>query len=79
MVVMDAKAFYKSKTFWAGVMSIVTGISIIAQRGHVDGDAIAAIVAGVGAIVGRAQATAPLALTDHKDPTAAKWDALNGK
>ncbi|MGH7814535.1 MAG: hypothetical protein ACREQI_11120 [Candidatus Binataceae bacterium] len=61
---MGSKAFYKSKTFWAGLMSIITGISIVAQSGHLSADAIAAIFAGAGAILGRTNAAAPLRLAD---------------
>ena len=74
---MGSKAFYKSKTFWAGVMSIVTGISIVAQTGRLGPDAIAAIIGGAGAIFGRLNAAAPLGLSDA--PPEKEWDPLSGK
>ncbi|HUO06444.1 MAG TPA: hypothetical protein VMU16_14695 [Candidatus Binataceae bacterium] len=74
---MSSRAFYKSRTFWAGVMSIVTGISIIAQTGKIGADAIAAILAGIGAIAGRAGASAPLGWSDK--PASESWDPLKGQ
>ena len=90
---MGSKAFYKSKTFWSGIFSILTGVMIVAQTGHVGADAVAAILAGAGAIFGRANASAPLGFADapaaaHREvalakQTAAKagkgWDPFNGQ
>lgn len=41
----------KTKTFWAGVVTIVTGIGMYACGDHVDG--IQAIITGIITIVGR--------------------------
>ena len=59
---METKAFWRSKAFWGGVMSIITGLGILVQGGSTV-EAIAAIAGGVVAIVGRVQASQPLGLT----------------
>jgi hypothetical protein len=61
------RAFWKSKTFWAGIGSIVTGVSVICTTGHVSTEAILAIGSGIMAIVGRAQATGPIGMSDSGD------------
>ncbi|MGH7925662.1 MAG: hypothetical protein ACREQH_13850 [Candidatus Binatus sp.] len=59
------KAFWKSKGFWGGLGSILTGLSIIFTTGHVSSDAILAIGTGGLAIYGRVAADAPLAISDR--------------
>jgi hypothetical protein len=72
--VINTKSFYTSKTFWAGLFSIFTGISIIVQTGHVDMNSISAIIAGIGAIIGRAQATGPIGLSTYSTTTTTDLD-----
>ncbi len=62
---MTRKAFWKSKGFWGGLGSILTGLSIIFTTGHVSSDAILAIGTGGLAVYGRVVADAPLSLSDR--------------
>ena len=62
---MTRKAFWKSKGFWGGLGSILTGLSIIFTTGHVSTDAILAIGTGTLAVYGRVVADTPLAITDQ--------------
>ncbi len=62
-----AKAFWKSKAFWGGLGSILTGLSIIFTSGHVSTEAILAIGTGSLAVCGRVVATAPLAISDQSE------------
>jgi hypothetical protein len=67
---MTTKAFWKSKGFWGGLGSILTGLSIIFTTGRVSTDAIMAIGTGSLAVYGRVVADTPLAMTDRsKDAT----------
>jgi len=59
------KAFWKSKGFWGGLGSILTGLSIIFTTGHVSSDAILAIGTGGLAVYGRVVADTPLSLSDR--------------
>jgi hypothetical protein len=61
------KAFWKSKAFWGGLGSILTGLSIIFTTGHVSTEAILAIGTGALAVYGRVVATAPLAISDQSE------------
>ena len=76
---MDTKVFWRSKGFWSGVLSIVTGIGLLVQGDTIAG--LATLVGGVGAIVGRAQATQPLGLRTTSggsdEPTSGTWDPLH--
>ena len=73
---MTKKLFWKSKGFWGGLGSILTGLSIIFTTGHVSTDAILAIGAGTLAVYGRVVADAPLGISDQSeaDVEAAKED-----
>jgi hypothetical protein len=62
---MSRKAFWKSKGFWGGLGSILTGLSIIFTTGHVSTDAVMALGAGGLAVYGRVVGDTPLALTDQ--------------
>lgn len=62
----DVKSFWTSKTFWSGVIAIITGISMIAQSG-ISNTAILTILSGIGAIVGRVQATGPIGLSTYTE------------
>ena len=62
---INVKSFYTSKTFWSGIVSIITGIAMIAEQGQVSMAALSAILAGVGAIIGRVQATGPIGLSTY--------------
>ena len=64
---MTKKAFWKSKGFWGGLGSILTGLSIIFTTGHVSTDAILAIGTGSLAVYGRVVADTPLAITDQSE------------
>jgi hypothetical protein len=61
------KAFWKSKAFWGGLGSILTGFSIIFTSSHVSTEAILAIGTGALAVYGRVVATAPLAISDQSE------------
>lgn len=61
------KAFWKSKGFWGGLGSILTGLSIMFTTGHVSSDAILAIGTGSLAVYGRVVADKPLAMTDRSE------------
>ena len=61
----ERKAFWKSKGFWGGLGSILTGLSIIFTSGRVSTDAVLAIGTGTLAVYGRVVADSPLAITDH--------------
>ncbi len=61
------KAFWKSKAFWGGLGSILTGLSIIFTTGHVSTEAILAIGTGALAAYGRVVATGPLAFSDRSE------------
>jgi|GEM_PF-795855 hypothetical protein len=61
------KAFWKSKGFWGGLGSILTGLSIIFTTGHVSTEAMLAIGTGALAVYGRVAATAPLAVSDRSE------------
>jgi hypothetical protein len=69
------KAFWKSKGFWGGLGSILTGLSIIFTTGHVSSDAILAIGTGGLAVYGRVVADTPLSLSDRTED--AKADVPN--
>ena len=62
---INVKSFYTSKTFWSGIVSIITGIAMIAEQGQVSMTAISAILAGIGAIIGRAQSNGPIGLSAY--------------
>ncbi len=64
---MTRKAFWKSKGFWGGLGSILTGLSIIFTTGHVSSDAILAIGTGGLAVYGRVVADTPLSLSDRTE------------
>jgi len=64
---MVTKAFWKSKAFWGGLGSILTGLSIIFTTGHVSTEAILAIGTGALAAYGRVVATAPLSISDRSE------------
>lgn len=68
---MTRKAFWKSKGFWGGLGSILTGLSIIFTTGHVSSDAILAIGTGGLAVYGRVIADTPLSLGDRTEETKA--------
>ncbi len=61
------KAFWKSKAFWGGLGSILTGFSIIFTSSHVSTEAILAIGTGALAVYGRVVASAPLAKIDKNE------------
>jgi len=67
---MQTKPFWRSRAFWGGVISIVTGCGILIQGGNT-AEALAAILGGVAAILGRVRAVQPLGLRrqgDRDDP-----------
>ena len=64
---MTRKAFWKSKGFWGGLGSILTGLSIIFTTGHVSSDAILAIGTGGLAVYGRVVADTPLSISDRTE------------
>ena len=72
---MSKKAFWKSKGFWGGLGSILTGLSIIFTSGHISSDAILAIGTGALAVYGRIVADTPLSLTDRDDSRTEDSDA----
>lgn len=74
---VDTKAFYTSKTFWSGILSIITGIAMIAQTGQVSMAAISAIIAGIGAIIGRTYATGPIGLSTFTTTTNGTTNGTN--
>ena len=61
------KAFWKSKGFWGGLGSILTGLSIIFTTGHVSTDAILAIGTGGLAVYGRVVGGTPLGISDRSE------------
>jgi hypothetical protein len=61
------KAFWKSKGFWGGLGSILTGVSIIVTTGQVSPAALMAIGTGALAVYGRVVADAPLAINDQSE------------
>lgn len=61
------RAFWKSKGFWGGLGSILTGLSIIFTTGHVSTDAILAIGTGALAVYGRVVADTPLGISDQSE------------
>jgi len=61
------KAFWKSKGFWGGLGSVLTGLSIIFTTGHVSSEALMAIGTGALAVYGRIVADAPLAINDQSE------------
>ncbi|MGC1400368.1 hypothetical protein [Candidatus Binatus sp.] len=75
------KAFWKSKGFWGGLGSILTGLSIIFTTGHVSTDAMLAIGTGTLAVYGRVVADTPLAVADQSatDVEDAKSDVQKDK
>jgi hypothetical protein len=64
---MVKKAFWKSKGFWGGLGSILTGLSIMLTTGHVSTEALMAIGTGALAVYGRVVADAPLAINDQSE------------
>jgi hypothetical protein len=64
---MTKKAFWKSKGFWGGLGSILTGLSIIFTSGHVSTDAILAIGTGTLAVYGRVVADTPLGFSGQSE------------
>ncbi len=78
---MTKKAFWKSKGFWGGLGSILTGLSIIFTTGHVSTDAMLAIGTGMLAVYGRVVADTPLAISDQSeaDVEEAKADVRKNK
>ena len=78
---MTKKAFWKSKGFWGGLGSILTGLSIIFTTGHVSSEAMLAIGTGALAVYGRVVADAPLAISDQSetDVEDAKADVRKSK
>jgi hypothetical protein len=75
------KAFWKSKGFWGGLGSILTGLSIIFTTGHVSTEAMLAIGTGALAVYGRVVGDTPLAFNDRcaADVEDAKADVLTSK
>lgn len=63
---MVKKAFWKSKGFWGGLGSILTGLSIIFTTGHASNDALLAIATGALAVYGRVVADTRLGLSDSE-------------
>ena len=61
------KAFWKSKGFWGGLGSILTGLSIIFTTGHVSTDAMLAIGTGALAVYGRVVGDTPLGMSDQSE------------
>lgn len=61
------KAFWKSKGFWGGLGSILTGLSIIFTTGHVSTDAMLAIGTGALAVYGRIVGDTPLGMSDQSE------------
>jgi len=78
---LNKKAFWKSKGFWGGLGSILTGLSIIFTTGRVSTDAMLAIGTGTLAVYGRVVADTPLAITDQSatDVEEAKSDVQKDK
>ncbi len=64
---MTKKAFWKSKGFWGGLGSILTGLSIIFTTGRVSTDAMLAIATGALAVYGRVVGDTPLGITDRSN------------
>jgi hypothetical protein len=64
---MTKKAFWKSKGFWGGLGSILTGLSIIFTTGHVSTEAMLAIGTGSIAVYGRVIGDTPLGLSDQSE------------
>jgi hypothetical protein len=62
---VERKAFWKSKGFWGGLGSILTGLSIIFSTGHVSTEAILAIGTGALAVYGRVVGDTPLGISDQ--------------
>jgi len=75
------KAFWKSKGFWGGLGSILTGLSIIFTTGHVSTEAMLAIGTGGLAVYGRVVADTPLSISDQSetDVEDAKADVRKSK
>ncbi len=69
---MTKKAFWKSKGFWGGLGSILTGLSIIFTTGRLSTDALLAIGTGALAIYGRVVGDTPLALRDRSEADVAQ-------
>jgi len=61
------KAFWKSKGFWGGLGSILTGLSIIFTTGRVSTDAMLAIATGALAVYGRVVGDTPLGISDQAE------------
>ncbi len=64
---VKTKAFWKSKGFWGGLGSILTGLSIIFTTGHVSTEAILAVGTGTLAVYGRVVGDTPLAISDQSE------------
>jgi len=62
---MIKKAFWKSKGFWGGLGSILTGLSIVFTTGHMSTEAMLAIGTGTLAVYGRVVGDTPLAMSDQ--------------
>ncbi len=73
---MTRKAFWKSKGFWGGLGSILTGLSIIFTTGHVSSDAILAIGTGGLAVYGRVVADTPLSISDRTEDAKADVSSI---
>jgi len=69
---MTKKAFWKSKGFWGGLGSILTGLSIIFTTGRVSTDAMLGIATGALAVYGRVVGDTPLGITDQSDADVAQ-------
>ncbi len=61
------KAFWKSKGFWGGLGSILTGLSIFFTTGHFSTEAILAVGTGTLAVYGRVVGDTPLAISDQPE------------
>ena len=64
---MARRAFWKSKGFWGGLGSILTGLSIIFTTGHVSTDAMLAVGTGALAVYGRVVGDTPLGISDQSE------------
>jgi len=73
------KAFYKSKGFWGGLGSILTGLSIIFTTGHVSTEAMLAIGTGALAVYGRVVGDTPLGMSDQAAECAAEADVAQAR
>ena len=62
---MIKKAFWKSKGFWGGLGSILTGLSIVFTTGHMSTEAMLAIGTGALAVYGRVVGDTPLGMGDQ--------------